>query len=70
MVWPRVMEGREDTTKNMLDMKVQGKGRPKKRWQDNMRDDMKEYQLSEDMAQNRSVWHMKTKADQSLHGGL
>ena len=34
----------------------------KKRWLDNFRrDDMKEYKVTEDMAQNRSVWHMKNQ---------
>ena len=46
------------------------KGRPKKeRWLDNFRDDMKEYKMTKDMAQNRRVWHMKTKAGPLLHGG-
>ena len=62
----------EDTTKKMLNMQVQGKrrrGRPKKRWLDNIREDMKEYKMTEDMAQDRSVWRMKTKAGPLLHGG-
>ena len=62
----------EDTTKKMLNMQVQGKrrkGRPKKRWLDNIREDMKEYKMTEDMAQNRSVWHVKLKADPLLHAG-
>ena len=62
----------EDTTKKMLDMQVQGKrrrGRPKKRWLDNIREDRKEYKMTEDMAQNRSVWHVKIKAGPLLHGG-
>ena len=29
---------------------------------------MKEYEMTEDVAQNRSVWHMKTKASPLLHG--
>ena len=29
---------------------------------------MKEYNVIEDMAENRSVWHMKTKAGPLLHG--
>ena len=72
MVWPRVKEGREDTTKKMLNMQVQGKrrrGRPKKRWLDNIGEDMKEYKMTEDMAQDRSVWRMKTTAGPLLHGG-
>ena len=31
--------------------------------------DMKEYNMAEDMAQNQSVWYMKTKAGPLLHGG-
>ena len=48
----------------MLNMQVQGNrrtGRPKK-IRLNIRDDMKEYKITEDMARNRSVWPMKTKA--------
>ena len=46
------------------------KGRPNERWLDNIRDDMKEVKLTNDMTQsNRSVWHMKTKVGPSLHGG-
>ena len=37
------------------------KGRPKKRQPDNIRDTMKEYTMTEEMAQNRIVWHMKKK---------
>ena len=29
---------------------------------------MKEYKMMKEMAQNRSVWHMKTKAGPLLHG--
>ena len=58
----------EDTTKNMIttSMQVQGKrrrGRPKKRWPDNTREDMEEYNMTEEMAENRSVSHMKTNTD-------
>ena len=45
------------------------KGRPNKRWLDNIREGMKEYKMTEDMAQNRSVWHVKIKAGPLLHGG-
>ena len=44
---------------------MQGKIRrrgPNKSWLDIIRDDIKEYKKTEDKAQNRSVWHMKTKA--------
>ena len=30
---------------------------------------MKEYKMTKDMAQNPSVWHMKTKVGPLLHGG-
>ena len=45
----------DDTTKKMINIKVKGKrssGRPKKRWLDNIRDDMNEYNMTEEMAQN------------------
>ena len=32
------------------------KGRPKKRWRDTIKEDMKKYRLTEDMAQNRKNW--------------
>ena len=62
----------EDTTKKMLNMQVQGKRRrrrPMNIWLDNIREDMKEYNMTEDMAQNRSVWHVKIKVGPLLHGG-
>ena len=58
--------------KKMLHMHLQGKlrrRRPNKRWLDNNRDDMKEYEMTKDMAQARSVWHMKTRAGPFLRGG-
>ena len=61
----------EDPTKKMLNMQVKGKrrrGRPKQRWLDNIRDDMKEYNMTEVMAHNRSVWHMKIKEAPLLNG--
>ena len=30
--------------------------RPEKRWRDNMKEDMKKYQLTEDMAQDQKYW--------------
>ena len=42
-----------------LAMQVQGKmERPKKRWLDNIREDMKEYNMNEETAENQSVWEM------------
>ena len=52
----------------MLNLQVHGK---RKRWKDNIGEDMKEYNMTEEMAENRSVWHMTTKAGPLLHrGGL
>ena len=72
MVWPRVKEGRggyhQEDVKHASARKEK-KGRPNKRWLDNIREDMKEYKMTEDMAQNRSVWHVKIKAGPLLHGG-
>ena len=50
----------------MITIQVQGKrrgGRPKKRWPDNISEDMEEYNMTEEMAENRSVLHMKTNTD-------
>ena len=44
------------------------KGRPKQRWLDTIWDDMEACKMTEDMAQNQSVWHMKLKAGPLLHG--
>ena len=63
------MEGTGGYHKEDVSERKEKKGSPKKRWLDNMRDDMKEYKMMEDKAQNRSVWHMKIKAGPLLHGG-
>ena len=44
---------------NSLRLEVSGRrsrGRPKKRWRDNIQGDMKKYRLTEDMAQHRKYW--------------
>ena len=38
------------------------RSRPKKRWRDNIQIDMKKYQLTEDMAQDRKHWMTKILA--------
>ena len=38
------------------------RGRPRKRWRDNIKGDMKKYQLTEDMAQYRKYWMTKILA--------
>ena len=48
-----------------LRLEVSGRmsrGRPKKRWRDNIQGDMKKYQLTEDMAQDRKYWITKILA--------
>ena len=54
----------------MLNMQGQGKRRSKKRWLDNIREDMKEFNMTEDMAEIESEWCVKIKADPLLHGDL
>ena len=42
-----------------LRLQVSGRrsrGRPKKRWRDNIKGDLKKYKLTEDMAQDRKYW--------------
>ena len=63
----------EDTTTKMFNMQVQGKrrsGRPEKRWLHTIGDDMNEYKMTKDMANNRIAWHVDTKAGPLLLGGI
>ena len=62
MVWPRVNEGRRGYHQEYVKHASAGKekkGRPKNRWLDNIRDVMKAYKKTEDMAHYRSVWHIQ-----------
>ena len=54
----------EDTTNKMLNMQVKETRRrdTPKRWLHNITDDMEEYNMKGDMAQNRTVCHMRTNA--------
>ena len=65
MVWPRVKEGRGGYHQEYANTQVPGKrrSRPKKEMAAHQ-DAMKEYKMTEDMAQNGSVWHMETKTGQ------
>ena len=48
--------------KKMITVSCAGKEKKvmlKKRWLNNTREDMKEYNMAEEMAEHRSVWHMK-----------
>ena len=58
MVWPRFTEGRggyHQGDDNYVGAGKEKKGRPKKRWLDNIKEDMKEFNMTEAMAQNRMV---------------
>ena len=47
-----------------LRLEVSGRrsrGRPKKRWGGQLKGDMKKYQLTEDMAQDRKYWNVDDK---------
>ena len=49
----------------LLRLEVSGRrsrGRPKNRWRDNIKGDMKKYRLTEDMAQDRKHWMTKIMA--------
>ena len=53
----------------MITMQMQGKRRRgNKRWLDNIRKGMKECNMTEEVAENRNVWHMNINAGQSLDG--
>ncbi len=39
---------------------TKNRGRSKKRWRDNIKEDMKKYRLTEDMAQDRKCWVTRT----------
>ena len=73
MVWPHVEvfnEGRgryHQVDDNYAGAGKEKKGRPKKRWLHNIREDMTVYNMTEEMAENRSVWHVKIKASPLLH---
>ena len=45
------------------------RGRPKKRWRDNIQGDMKKYQLTEHMAQERKYWMTKILAGPAQGAG-
>ena len=54
MVWPRVKEGMggyHQQDDKHASAGNETKALPKKRWLDNIRDDMKEYKMTKDMAQ-------------------
>ena len=55
-----------------LRLKVLGRrsrGQPKKRWRDNIKEDMKKYRLTEGMTQYRKCWMTKIMAGPALADG-
>ena len=62
----------EDTSKRMLTKQMQGKKtreRPEKRWLENIREYMKEYNTTEEMAEHRIVCHVKIYVGPLRYGG-
>ena len=57
-------EEKKTSQEKMMDMVVPGKGRrgrPRRRWIDNTREDMNKYELTTDMTENRQYWKMMVK---------
>ena len=72
MVWPRVKEGmgvyhRDDA--KCASAGNEKKGMPNIIWLDNIREDTKEHNMTQYIAETPSVWHMEIKAGTLLHGG-
>ena len=44
------------------------KGRPRRRWIDNNREDMSKYELTADMTENRQYWKMMVKTSPQRSG--
>ena len=62
-VWIRRRE-EDNLSRKIMDMVVPGKrrkGRPRRRWIDNNREDMSKYELTADMTENRQYWKMMVK---------
>ena len=47
---------------SLVDLRRRNRGRPRKRWRDNIHGYMKKYQLTEDMAQDPIYWMTKILA--------
>ena len=71
--WYGHIRRREDNlSRKMMDMVVQGKrrrGRSRRKWIDNTREDMKIYELTADMTENRQYWKMMVKTGPQRCGG-
>ena len=56
---------------NIMDMVVPGnrrRGRPRRRWIDNNREDMSKYELTADMTENIQYWKMMVKTGPQRSG--
>ena len=60
-----IMRRAEDNfSRKMMHMAVAGKrrrGRPRRRWIDNTREDINKYKMTHDMTENREYWKMMVK---------
>ena len=56
---------KDDATRKLLQMTVDGKrnrGRPKLRWRDLVKEDMARNQMTTEMAEDRTHWHVMMQA--------
>ncbi len=61
----------EDLSRKIMDMVVPGKrrrGRPRRRWIDNNREDMSKYELRAHITENRQYWKMMVKTGPQRSG--
>ena len=61
----------DNLSRKIMDMVVPGKrrrGRPRRRWIDNNREDMSKYELTADMAENKQYWKMMVKTGPQRSG--
>ena len=61
----------DNLPRKVMDMVIPGegrRGRPKRRWIDNNREDMIKYELTTDMTENRQYWKMMVKTGRQRCG--
>ena len=61
----------DNLSRKIMDMVVPGKrrrGRSRRRWIDNNREDMSKYELTADMTENRQYWKMMVKNGSQVSG--
>ena len=61
----------DNLSRKIMDMVIPGKrrrGRPRRRWIDNNREDMNKYELTADMTENRQYWKMMVKTGPQRSG--